>query len=214
MKFPNAYDGISKIFLAELLAIVAAICTVIGAILVLSGVGAESVGSEALGGGLAIGGGIFVLATAVLMVISFILNILGVSHASKDEEGFKSALIAIIVGIVAVVVSAIFSKNVTLATICSIVSKICEILVFWFCISGIINLAEKLRDNNVRNKAESLIKLIVGMYAIGIVLAIINAFVTFAPFIENVINVAAAVCSIIAYFMYLSLLSSAKKMLA
>ena len=214
MKFPNAYDGVSKIFLAEILALIAAACGVVTAILVLSGVGAEQVGSAALGGGLAIGGGIFGLAATVLLVISFILNILGVSHASKDEEGFKSALIAIIVGIIAAVVGAIFSKNLTLAAICDIVSKICEILVFWFCISGIINLAEKLRDNNVRNKAESLVKLIIGMYAVGIVLAIINAFVTFKHFLENVISVAAAVLSIIAYIMYLSLLSSAKRMLA
>jgi hypothetical protein len=148
------------------------------------------------------------------MVVNYILNIIGVNTAAKDEEGFKNALICIVVGIIAVVVSAIFSKNVTLATICSIVSKVCEILVFWFCISGIINLAEELRDNNVRNKATSLIKLIIGMYAVSIVLAIINAFVTFKPFLENVISVAAAVLSIIAYIMYLSLLSSAKRMLS
>ena len=214
MRYPNAYTGVSQIYRAELIAIIAFCCTGIGAILAIFGVGVADVGSEAVGAGFVVSGGVFVMATAVLMVVSYVMNIIGVFNAAKDESGFNSAKIAIIVGIVAAIVAGIFSRNVALYLICLLVSRVCDILVFWFCIGGIGNLADKLNDRVMSDKADSFIKLIVGIYIAGIVLSIIGTFVTVGGFLDGLIDVASAACSIIAFLSYLSLLSGAKNMLA
>ena len=214
MRYPNAYKGVSQIYKAELIAILAVICTCIGAILAIFGVGVADVGSEAVGAGFAITGGLFVIATAVLMIVSYILNIVGVGNAAKDEVGFRSAMIAIIIGIVASIVSGIFANKEIVCLLAQLVSRVCDIMVFWFCIEGISNLAEKLNDRGVANKADSFTKLIIGIYIAGIVLAIIGSFVKVGGFLDGFIDVAGSVCSIVAYLSYLSLLRSAKDMLA
>ena len=214
MRYPNAYKGVSQIYKAELIAILAVICTGIGAILAIFGVGVADVGSEAVGAGFAITGGLFVIATAVLMIVSYILNIIGVGNAAKDESGFRSAMIAIIIGIVASIVAGIFSNKEVVSLLAQLVSKICDIMVFWFCIGGIRNLADKMNDRNIANKADSFTKLIIGIYVAGIVLAIIGSFVKAGGFLDGFIDVAGAVCSIIAYLSYLSLLKGARDMLA
>ena len=214
MRYPNAFKGVSQIYKAELIAILAVICTGIGAILAIFGVGVADVGSEAVGKGFAITGGLFVIATAVLMIVSYILNIIGVGNAAKDESGFRSAMIAIIIGIVASIVAGIFSNKEVVCLLAQLVSKICDIMVFWFCIGGIRNLADKINDRNIANKADSFTKLIIGIYVAGIVLAIIGSFVKAGGFLDGFIDVAGAVCSIIAYLSYLSLLKGARDMLA
>ena len=214
MRYPNAYKGVSQIYKAELIAILAVICTGIGAILAIFGVGVADVGSEAVGKGFAITGGLFVIATAVLMVVSYILNIIGVGNAAKDEIGFRSAMIGIIIGIVASIVAGIFSKNEVVCLLAQLVSKVCDVMVFWFCIGGIRNLADKMNDRNIASKADSFTKLIIGIYVAGIVLAIIGSFVKVGGFLDGFIDVAGAVCSIVAYLSYLSLLKGARDMLA
>ena len=214
MRYPNAYKGVSQIYKAELIAILAVICTGIGAILAIFGVGVADVGSEAVGKGFAITGSLFVIATAVLMIVSYILNIIGVGNAAKDESGFRSAMIAIIIGIVASIVAGIFSNKEVVCLLAQLVSKICDIMVFWFCIGGIRNLADKMNDRNIANKADSFTKLIIGIYVAGIVLAIIGSFVKAGGFLDGFIDVAGAVCSIVAYLSYLSLLKGARDMLA
>ena len=214
MRYPNAFKGVSQIYKAELIAILAVACTGIGAILAIFGVGVADVGSEAVGKGFAITGGLFVIATAVLMIVSYILNIIGVGNAAKDESGFRSAMIAIIIGIVASIVAGIFSNKEVVCLLAQLVSKICDIMVFWFCIGGIRNLADKMNDRNIANKADSFTKLIIGIYVAGIVLAIIGSFVKAGGFLDGFIDVAGAVCSIIAYLSYLSLLKGARDMLA
>ena len=214
MRYPNAFKGVSQIYKAELIAIVAVICTGIGAILAIFGVGVADVGSEAVGAGFAITGGLFVIATAVLMIVSYILNIIGVGNAAKDEIGFRSAMIAIIVGIVASIVAGIFANKEAVSLIAQLVSKICDVMVFWFCIGGIRNLADKMNDRVIADKADSFTKLIIGIYIAGIVLAIIGSFVKAGGFLDGLIDVAGVVCSIVAYLSYLSLLKGARDMLA
>ena len=214
MRYPNAFKGVSQIYKAELIAILAVVCTGIGAILAIFGVGVADVGSEAVGKGFAITGGLFVIATAVLMIVSYILNIIGVGNAAKDESGFRSAMIAIIIGIVASIVAGIFSNKEVVCLLAQLVSKICDIMVFWFCIGGIRNLADKMNDRNIANKADSFTKLIIGIYVAGIVLAIIGSFVKAGGFLDGFIDVAGSICSIIAYLSYLSLLKGARDMLA
>ena len=82
------------------------------------------------------------------------------------------------------------------------------LIVFWLCIGGISNLADKMNDRNIANKADSFTKLIIGIYVAGIVLAIIGSFVKSGGFLDGFIDVAGSACSIVAYLSYLSLRSA------
>ena len=138
MRFPNAYKGVSRIYLAEILSLVAAILGIVSAIVV-------AAGSGGTGAGLAIGGSFFLAVTTVLILAGFIINIIGVSNASHDEPAFKTALLFIVLGILCSIVGSIFAGNPVIYSIALIVSRISEILVFWFCINGISNLAVALK---------------------------------------------------------------------
>lgn len=208
MQFPNAAKGVSRIYTAEILALIASVVVLAGAIVALIGAGAGSGGSLAIGG-------ILVIASSVVMIISFIMNIVGVGNASKDEDSFKRAMIAIIVGIIASILASAFSANEVVANIANAVSKVCELLVTLFCIIGIGNLAVKLGNSAVKEKADNLLKLIIAVQVISIIFSIVAVIFTskFMTVVAGILALAAAVCSIIVYILYLSLLSKGKKML-
>ena len=77
MKFPNAEKGIRKIFTAEILGLISAIGVAITAILASNMEDAAS----SLKVAIIVCGAL----TGVLMLISYIINIVGVTQASKDE---------------------------------------------------------------------------------------------------------------------------------
>ena len=93
MTFPNANAGVKKVYNAQVLSIIGMILSVIAGILGAIG--------EANDSGAVVGAALVVIIAAAIMIIAEIMNIVGVNRASKDEEAFKKALIALVVGIVA-----------------------------------------------------------------------------------------------------------------
>lgn len=214
MRFPNAFKGVSRIYLAEILSLIATIIGIVSVIVVFAGAGTAAAGNGGTGAGLAVGGGLFLAITAILMLASFIINIIGVSNASQDEPAFRTAMIFIVVGILCSIVAGIFSGNPVIYSIATIVSRVSEILVFWFSINGISNLAVAMEDNEIYERADSLAKLILGVYIVVIILTIVTSFVLLPLFLTSIISIVTSICMIVAYFMYLSLLSGAKSMLS
>ena len=221
MKFPNALKGVSKIYTAEILALIAAFVIVLAIIFGACGIGFADVGEETVGGILALGALVFVLAFTVLTVISYVINIVGFSAASKDEPAFKRALIAIVVGIVAIILAAVFSNKDTTAakiisSLASAVSTACELLITFYCIDGIKNLAVKLDKGAVKAKADKAVTLIYASYIISIICKLVHDFsqTDASDIVSGIFGLVAIVFSIIAYCVYMSLLRNAKKMLA
>lgn len=216
MKYPNAYKGVNRIFIAEIISIIAAIFAIIGVTMLLAGVtGVDlNVSAELPMNGLTVGGSIFTIVTAVLSVVSFIMYIIGVVNASKDESSFKTALYAILVGIIAGLVGGIFSGNLVIYGLASVVSKFCELIALFFCIGGIGNLAVSLQNEEIANKATTLVKFICAVIIIGIIISVIVTFVPIPATLASILSIVSSVCSIISYIMYLFLLSGAKNMLS
>ena len=115
MKFPNAYNGVKKIFTAEILSLIGTISLIIAAILVLAtGAMVETGAADAAVNetmGMAAGFAIFGLVGSILMLVAFIMNLVGILSARKDEGLFNTALAFTIIGIVAAVLTSLFSKN-------------------------------------------------------------------------------------------------------
>lgn len=211
MKFPNAANGVSKIYTAEILALIGAVCGLVGAIVIAVGVAADSA--------LALGSLPFVLAAGILLIIAFILNIVGVNNASKDEVKFKNAFIWLIAGIVAALAQSIFANNELLSSLFETLSSLFQLLSTIYVIQGTMSLARQMGNADVEGMGAKTLKLILVSYIIIIVIRVIAAIfaaiesATALVLVVAILGIVVFVIQIIAYIIYLKMLSRAKKML-
>lgn len=216
MRFPNAASGVKKLFTAQILGLIASVATIIGLIFLIFTAAAAD--ANAQGGAVAAGLGTIILmgASAVLILIGSIMTLVGIIQASKDEGAFKTALIAIIVSLVAAVIAGIFSSNGLVQSICQIIQNVMNLAVTLFVINGVTNLAEKMNNTEVWSKGRNLLKVIVCIYALSLIASFISLIFggIFMSVTAAILALVAAVLDVISYFLYLSLLNKGKKMLA
>ena len=239
MKYPNAYSGVKKLFTAEVLSIIGVILLIcasaFGLIAVAAGIAAGTVEAEAASSlaDAAVGFGIPTVICgvggAVLLLIAYILQIVGVGKAKKDEPMFKNAFLFIFIGIISTAITTITGSLQTMVTgvfgqrtveifnvIFSNLSKIATILVMFYIITGIISLAEKIGNEKVANKGRTVINLIMVILVISLLATITaNVFPKTGTndVLLSILAVASLVIDVIAYIIYLTFLSKAKKML-
>ncbi|HCA04852.1 MAG TPA: hypothetical protein DEO32_03020 [Ruminococcaceae bacterium] len=215
MKLENAYQGVKKIFTAEILALIATICSTI--VLLFTVTTIASVNAKSAAGAAASLGGltIFGLAAGVLAIIGFIFQILGINAASKDEPSFKTALYLIIAGIIVAVVGAFFNNQIV-KTVFTAASDIISLFITITIINGVCKLAERVGNTDVQQKGVNILKLIIAMYVIIIIARIISAIFTGTggAAVAGVFIVIAGVISIVQYVLYLMFLKKGRDMLA
>jgi len=187
MNFPNALDGIKKIRTAEILGIIVALVAAVTGII-----------------------------AGILSIIAFIMRLVGYSRAGKDEPSFKTALYVAIAGIVLSVLSSVFAKNATISAIFKVLIDVCQPIATYLVITGIMNLAGKLGNTEMKERGTKLFKIIIAMYVIAIIIDIVSAIfgknATTAA-ISGVLGIVAAVLSIVTLVLYLGYLKRAVQML-
>ena len=235
MKFPNAYSGVKKIFAAEILSVIGVIVLIVSAVLGLiaasAGIAAQSADEQTASAlyAAAVGFGIptliLMLGFGVLAIVAFILQIVGVTRASKDERTFKNALFFILVGVIATATDAItgaFSDLIgqtgldLVSSICTNLSKIATILVTYYIIAGVIALAEKIGNEKIEKQGRTIIGLILIMLVLSLIATITSTVFQHNgtnEIIASVLALASAIIDLIAYIIYLVFLGRAKKML-
>ena len=123
MKFPNTFKGIKKIWIAEMLMLLAAVLSIVllfviannsavieDVAVVEDAVVVEDtllVNTEAIKTPAAILG----ISASVLMIVAFLLNLIGIINCRKDDSNFVNALIATLLGVVCGVVNAIWGES-------------------------------------------------------------------------------------------------------
>ena len=219
MSFPNAHNGVKKIYTAEILSLIGSILPIIAVILGAATTSlAEAAKAEADVGTAA---GVLViillgLGAAVLSLIAFILNLMGITSAMKDEPTFKNALIFTIIGIAASALSSAFSANETVSSFISILIKLSELFVSLYVVQGIMKLAEKLKDSNMVARGSKVRWWLVITFCIPALIQLVSGVFELkeADSVADTLSIVAAVLSMVAYFIYLRYLAKAKKMLA
>lgn len=210
--FPNAANGVKKIFIAEILALIAVLLGVVTTVTDILLTKAEGVdeGASAVVTILGLGMG-------VVALISFFLNIIGVNEASRDEAAFKNASFAIIAGIVFTLANGFFnfSNNDIVQSIFEIVTDMASLIVTLFIIIGIRNLAKELKDEKMIAKGGRLLNLV---FIISVIVILDKAVVLIignitAVIIAGILAIVAAILAIVKYILYLSYLSKGKEML-
>ena len=215
MRFPNAYRGVKKIWLAEMLMLLAAIVGIVIVIVAAmngSMVGEDIVISEGVKTPIAILG----IVTAVILLIGFILNLIGLINANNDDSAFRIALLVTILGVVASAISAIWSNNETLNKWMDTALTICSMLASYYVLTGIANLAEKMSDAATKALALKSRTLVEGSFcATALFKLIISIFkIQNGSTISTILAVVALLLELVSYILYLRALSKGKKMLA
>jgi hypothetical protein len=216
MRFPNAFRGVKKIWLAELLMLLAA---VIGIILIFV-IAANStlvgddvvVNKEAVETPAAILG----ILAALIALTAFILNLVGMINARNDDAGFRIALLVTVLGIITSAVSAIWSSNQTLVKWMDTATTIFSLFASYYVLTGIANLAEKLSDSATKALALKSRTLLEGTFCATVVFKlIINIFkIQDGSTIYTILSIVALVLELVSYLLYLRALSKGKKMLS
>ena len=215
MRFPNAYRGVKKIWLAEMLMLLAAIVGIVIVIVAAmngSMVGEDIVISEGVKTPIAILG----IVTAVILLIGFILNLIGLINANNDDSAFRIALLVTILGVVASAISAIWSNNETLNKWMDTAITICSMFASYYVLTGIANLAEKMSDAATKALALKSRTLVEGSFcATALFKLIISIFkIQDGSTISTILAVIALLLELVSYILYLRALNKGKQMLA
>ncbi len=228
-KFKNAENGVSKLFAAQILELIASVLLVIGfafAVVMTAVQGADlsSGATLAAKGIIGITAIVSIFAAFVLFIVGFIINIVGVSQASKDDEAFRIALYGVIAGIVFAILGSIFVNiSPMVSNLMQTLGTVADIFVLIYVIQGVRNLAVKLGNTQMDVKGDKLLKLILAVIILELIANIIATIysgsvnqvaLSVGMTISGVFAITAAVLQVVEYIMYLSYLAKAKKMLA
>ena len=222
MKYPNAYIGVKRLFTSRVLAMIG-LCVLLvstSIALVISAIPKNSADSvTAAEGILAVLAIAFMMVSCVIMVVSYILGITGLSRASVDEPAFRIALFATVANIIFYGFGSIFSslQNYFMASLLNSFSTIADLIVFIYTIQGIRSLAIKLGDKDIDRRGNNLFKIllvtIIVEFIANLIVVIFQGANT-AIVIAGIIAIVCVLLTIIQYFMFLVYLVKAKKMLA
>lgn len=218
MSYENARNGMGKVFTAQVLEIIAAVCTLITGIFVVLAIGAAS--AESSGGAIAsgIGGVLFSVAAGVLGIIAFIIQLVGLNKAGQDSEQLKKAFTITIIGLIVAILFGILNSAFPTATwikgLGDVVGTVIGLVVTYNVLFGCAGLKSELTEKANGTWKMYMIVIILDI-VIGIVSIILGALgVTAVSAIAYaIIIIADFVFDIIAFIMFLSFLNLARKTL-
>lgn len=233
MRFPNAYKGISKMFVAEILKLIAAGLIVAGSIAtIFSGVGSvigaaienadvteQQLDQMITAPGALIAGIVMGGIAMLLFIIAYILNLVGLGQASRDEDNLRNAFIVSIVVLIVSIISAIItSTNVASGTggdIAQVVRTVAEIFVMISVIIGVQNLARALGDRGEQVLGNRLLTVITISLIVSAVATFISIFFNNSVMqtVDGILGIIAGVAMIVAYIMYIIFLGKARRIL-
>ena len=208
LNYPNAAQGVKKLYVAEILSLIGSIILGAGIVFGIDGL-FNDVAWMALLSVALIG------AAGVLLLISFINNLVGLSKASKDDQGYKVAfwmmIISMILSIIFCSISGVAKTMVSmniLANFCLNMSTVLELLSILLAIRTTEKLLVLKGDAILAATGEVSLFLMIAPFVVTVLLRIITFFTP--AIIDTILNVVATVVQVFGYLMYLSFLSAAK----
>ncbi len=214
MKFPNAYKGIGKIYLAELLQLIGVVLLAIGVAVGFFGMKSEGQVEAAVTSSLALGAFLSMLPGIILPMISLILSIIGLNEASKDEPtqlraAFISSIAALALAIIASVIQSVNGESNLLGSFFELLSTLASLFVTIFTVGGISKLMTRIGRNDLVNRGNQILWLLVGAQIFEQIARMLPQG-TFAL----ILSFAGLMFSVVMYFLYLGFLNHSRNALA
>ena len=224
MSFPNAENGIKKMFVAEILALIAAVVLLVSAIVTFgsgavlsqdSGVSEAAYETATTIGLISV---ILFLASGTALLVGYVLKLVGLKQAGHDEDKFVSAFALEILSLILMIGYGVFNSiNTIVANISYSVATIFEIIAIILVLQGIMNLAIALNNENVLSQTRRVANIIFVVYVLRFIAYFLSAvFGTFNISIDvltSILLIASYVFAVVQYITYLVLLGKTKKML-
>lgn len=218
MRYPNAAKGIKKIWIAEILGILAVVLAIaLVFMLAANNVDTNMSGEEAaqMMETAKIAGPVVVLGFGMmlLMLASYLLNLIGISNAAKDEEGFKRALWVLLASMVFGIVAAILeNSNAKVANWLKVPSTLFELVVIVYVLEGIGSLARNLGKSDIVDLSKQCKTWMMCALVLSAAAEVFVALGTEGSTLSTTSGVAAALLQIVAYVVYLRVLNKARQM--
>ena len=216
MNFKNAYKGLGNVITAEWLSILGTITGAGTVILALVGYAADVEKIEKLLDFSVGGFTVLALVTMALFILSFILNLVGLGKAGKDEVEFKKALLYIVVGFILLAVGAYFEEKISwLNIVTSIVSQLTNTFAMMHVVNGIAELADQMFNDKMIKKGKSVTVIILITFGIWLLGKLVVTFLFKDPKsnINVILTIAYLLMGIIQTFAYIIYLGKGRKML-
>lgn len=205
----NAYKGIKKIFVAEMFAVLSIFIVIISVIISYSSVNLMVAT-------------VILSFSIVLEVLEFILIFIGACQAVKAEKGFNNVRILVIFLVIITVIQMITVGNGILTKGLGIANNVLELFLILNVIKACVTIADKLKDKQVSNLGKNAVKTAVATFFISLALYLTiyvigarsgGVITEISDTLEVVIIMGSLLSLLIAYFMYIRMLSKTVKML-
>ena len=214
MRYPNAFKGVRKIFLAEVLMLLTAILGVV-LLFMVDRNSMEVAGELVVNNSIKRTATILTIAAAVIALLAFLLNLAGVINARRDNENFRVALFVTILGILAGGVSAVWSSNERLVKWMDTATTLCSLFASYYVLTGIAELALTYPDNATKALAEKSRNLLCATFAVPALIRIaVMLFRIQNETVLIILSVAALLLELVSYVVYMRALSRGKQMLS
>lgn len=221
MTFPNAFHGVKKLFTSEILNLIGGLCALLAAVFAVIATNSANAGSGAGTAAGGIGAVIFLAAAGVLPIIGYIMKLVGLNQAGKDEARFKQAFIVSLIALILTAVSAILAATNAgggvVDNIIKIFVEIANIAIVILVISGVQNLAVRCSNEGMLSFGSKIKIMIIIIYVLALIanlVIVIFGTSTGAAVTAGTFGIIAAILDIVAYIIFLVYLGKAKKMLA
>ena len=205
LRFPNAYNGMKKLRISTLWSIIGVIITFFAYILAAS---AKTPFDTGLGFA-----GLLVLAAFVIYIVSFVLMLIGIAKAKKDEPIFGKALTYIIIVIVLSVIGGLLNS---IQSFIQVIINLLSLCITLEILNAIATLSVDCSDKETETKAANFKKLVFGLYGISMLFRICNMFSgannSSSTFVI-ILTLLAALADIVLEVLYYRLLKRAEQML-
>ena len=206
MKYPNAYKGITKILISEILEAAISVFAVVFLVIQISQY-PDASDPRALPGLLA-----FMLTIAALGILALVLYLIGVVQAKKEEHEFRLALIMTILALVLMIASeAVRFASPVIAEWIEFGCEIIELVAFESVVGGVVNIAKKIGDEKIISIGKKM-RILVTLIWIAMIAAKALEFIP--GDIAEYVKFAHGGLEIADHILYMILLIKGRKMLA
>lgn len=200
MRFPSAHSGVKKLFISELIGFIAALLGVVAAILLAA---APALEEGSVRTGILAAAGTVGLVSAIVMIVVFVLQLVGLWQGGKDEDQIRYAffltIFAVVLGLTAAILGAIPNNSVvaTIANYVRIAVDIATVLALEYTLLGIAALANKLGDSKMERLGRMLAIIVMVLFVLSILLNLYPNFINTAK-APDWVNTMIAVTGIVA----------------
>ena len=199
MNYPSAAGGLKNMFVAQILVLVGGVLTVVGAVGAVFTLGLSA---------------ILLLPASLLMLVGGILEFWGLYKASADDQGYRGALLFVVVGVVLSIVGGVIAKEEgLLKTLLSVVQTVLNFLVVNAVCQTTSNLLHSVGNDVLSQRGSTVIKLYVVCAVVGLACSVLGV-IPIVNIVAGLVSIVAAIAQLVGYVLYLMFLYSSSKALA